>query len=84
MIKEKNIFETRRQMFETCISILSVRDVEHTLGCKALFGPNEIVTHLPLSEDIYDEDEYEEVYIARTLKDNMRILPLHCGPCEPA
>ena len=58
--------------------------VEHTLECKALIGPNEIVTHLPLSEDIYDNDEYEEVYIARTLKDNMRILPLHCGPCEPA
>ena len=50
-------------------------NVKHTLECTALIGPNEIVTYLPYFEDIYGDDEYEQVYIARILKDNMRRLP---------
>jgi hypothetical protein len=87
--ERKLIFQTRRQMLfkikthfrnmyidtvcEGCRTEEST--VEHTLECKALIGQNEIVTYLPLFKDIYGEDEYEQVYIARILKDNMRRLP---------
>ena len=50
---------------------------KHTLHCKQLIGQNEIVTYIPTFEDIYMDDENEQAYIARILKDNMRRLPMY-------
>ena len=48
---------------------------KHTLECITLLGRNELVTYLPCIEDLYGDDEDEQVYIARILKDNIRRLP---------
>ena len=48
---------------------------KHTLECKNLLGRNELVTYLPNIEDLYGEDENNQVYIARLIKDNIRRLP---------
>ena len=48
---------------------------KHTLNCSGLIGQNEIVTYLPHFEDIHGEDENEQVYIARVLRDNIGRLP---------
>ena len=42
----------------------------HTLVCTALLGGNEIVTYIPHIEDLYGENEDEQVYI--TIQDNIR------------
>ena len=47
----------------------------HTLECPILLGKNEIVTYLPIYEDIYGDDENEQVYISRLLRDNIERLP---------
>ena len=47
----------------------------HTLECAILLGKNEIVTYLPLYEDIYGDDEYEQAYTSRLLRDNLGRLP---------
>ena len=66
---------------------------KHTLECTILVGSNELVTYIPDIQDLYGDDEDEQVYIARILKDNIRRLPelgqsnekdCHLGPCEPA
>ena len=44
----------------------------HTLICNALMGGNEIVTYIPNIEDLYGENEDEQVYISRLLQDNIR------------
>ena len=48
---------------------------EHTMECISLIGRNELITYLPSYIDIYREDEDEQVYIARIIKDNMSRLP---------
>ena len=48
---------------------------KHTLYCRGLIGQNEIVNYWPYYEDIQGEDENEQVYIARVLRDNIRRLP---------
>ena len=47
---------------------------KHTLECNNLIGSNELVTYLPNIEDLYGDDEDEQVYISRILKDNIRRL----------
>ena len=42
-----------------------------TLNCSGLIGQNEIVTYLPHYEDIHGEDENEQVYIEKVLRDNI-------------
>ena len=51
---------------------LNESTTKHTLECVRLIGRNEIVTSY---HDIYGEDEDEQVYIARIIKDNMGRLP---------
>ena len=58
-------------------------NLKHTLNCPVLIGRNELVTYIPDCEDIYGENEDEQVYICRIFKDNLRRLP-DTGPCEPA
>ena len=48
---------------------------KHTLECVSLLGRNELVTYLPSIDDLYGDDEDEQVYVARILKDNIRRLP---------
>ena len=48
---------------------------KHTLECITLLGSNELVTYIPNIEDLYGDNEDEQVYIARILKDNIRRLP---------
>ena len=48
---------------------------KHTLECAYLLGRNELVTNLPLYEDLYGTDEEEQVYIARIIIDNLRRIP---------
>ena len=48
---------------------------KHTLLCNELLGSNELVIYIPNVEDLYGGDEYEQAYIARLLKDNIRRLP---------
>ena len=48
---------------------------KHKLECPVLLGKNELVTYLPDYEDLYEEDEDLQAYIARIFKDNLRRLP---------
>ena len=48
---------------------------KHTLECINLLGGNELVTYIPDIDDLYGDNEDEQVYIARILKDNIRRLP---------
>ena len=48
---------------------------KHTLECTSLIGSNELVTYIPDIQDLYGDNEDEQVYIARILKDNIRRLP---------
>ena len=50
---------------------------KHTLHCNSLLGRNEMVTYIPDILDLYGLDEYEQVYIARLLQDNIGRLPKH-------
>ena len=47
---------------------------KHTLECPVLLGKNKLVTYLPDYEDLYEEDEDLQAYIARIFKDNLRRL----------
>ena len=49
---------------------------KHTLECKSLLGRNEIVTYIPTYEDLFGEDEEEQIYIARIILDNLKRLPI--------
>ena len=40
----------------------------HTLECSSLLGGNELVTYIPCYEDLFGEDEAEQVYIARLIR----------------
>ena len=48
---------------------------KHTLQCNILLGRNELVTYIPDILDLYGEDEDEQAYIARLLRDNIARLP---------
>ena len=48
---------------------------QHTLHCNTLLGKNELVTYIPDILDLYGEDEDEQVYIVRLLRDNIGRLP---------
>ena len=52
---------------------LEESNIKHTLYM--LLGINELITYIPDIEDLYGNNEDEEVYIARLIKDNMRRLP---------
>ena len=49
---------------------------KHTLVCKELLTNSEIVTYIPSYQDIYSNDEDEEVYIARITQDNLGRIPV--------
>ena len=48
---------------------------KHTLECTSLIGSNELVTYIPDIQDLYGDDEDEQVYIARILRDDIQRLP---------
>ena len=48
---------------------------KHTLECPSLLGRNELVTYIPEYEDLFGNDEQEQWYIARLIKDNIERLP---------
>ena len=54
---------------------LEESNTKHTLQCNILLGRNELVSYIPDIEDLYGDDEDEQVYIARLIKDNMGRLP---------
>ena len=45
---------------------------KHTLECQSLLGRNEIVTYIPIFEDLFSEDEEDQVYISRIITDNLK------------
>ena len=49
---------------------------KHTLECKELLPNSEIVTYIPSYQDIYSNDEDEQVYIARIIQDNLGRIPV--------
>ena len=54
---------------------ISESTTKHSLECESLLGKNELVTYLPQYIDLYGDNEYEQVYIARIFRDNMKRLP---------
>jgi hypothetical protein len=51
-------------------------NTRHILECEKLFGQNELVTYIPLYEDLFGNQEEEQVYIARIIEENLRRLPV--------
>ena len=49
--------------------------IQHTLECKSLIEGNEVITYLPNHQDLYGDNEEEQVYVARIIQDNLRRLP---------
>ena len=49
--------------------------IQHTLECKSLIEGNEVITYLPNHQDLYGNNEEEQVYVARIIQDNLRRLP---------
>ena len=88
-MKKENIFQMRTKMcykikthfrnMHTTVICGGCKTHEsttkHTLECINLLGGNELVTYIPDIEDLYGDNEDEQVYIARILKDNIRRLP---------
>ena len=50
---------------------LEESNTKHTLQCNILMGRNDLVTYIPDVEDLYGDNEDEQVYKARLIKDNM-------------
>ena len=50
-------------------------NTKHISQCNILLGRNELITYIPDIEDLYGNNEDEQVYIPRLIKDNMRRLP---------
>ena len=48
---------------------------QHTLECKSLIEGNKVITYLPNHQDLYGNNEEEQVYVARIIQDNLRRLP---------
>ena len=49
---------------------------KHTLKCAALLGKNKIVTYILHYEDLFDNQEEEQVYISRIIEEKLRTLPI--------
>ena len=47
-------------------------NTKHILECNSLLGKNEIVTYLPNYEDLFSNEEEEQAYISRIIKENLR------------
>ena len=62
---------------------IEVSTTRHTLECVNLIGKNELITYLPNYSDLYGEDEDDQVYLARIVRDNLKRVPAAVGPCEP-
>ena len=62
---------------------MEVSTTRHTLECVNLISKNELITYLPNSSDLYGEDEDDQVYIARIVRDNLKRVTAAVGPCEP-
>ena len=48
---------------------------QQLLECSDLIGRNETITYIPRCQDLYGEDEDEQVYLARIIKDNLSRMP---------
>ena len=48
---------------------------QHILECSEIIGRNEIITYIPRYQDLYGEDEDEQVYLARIITDNLSRMP---------
>ena len=46
---------------------------QHVLECSKLIGKNEMLTYIPNYYDIFSEEVEEQLYVARILRENMRI-----------
>ena len=46
---------------------------QHVLECSKLIGKNEMLTYIPNYYDIFSEEVKEQLYVARILRENMRI-----------
>ena len=47
---------------------------KHALECSSLIGSNNLLTYIPKYVDLYGEDETKQVYIARLIRNNIKIL----------
>ena len=47
---------------------------KHALECSSLIEINELLTYIPKYKDLYGEDEEEQVYIARLIRNNLKRL----------
>ena len=66
-------------MYENCVCEGCQKDesnTQHILECNQLLGQNELVTYLPLYEDLFGNNEEEQVYISRIIADNLSRLPI--------
>ena len=45
------------------------------MECEKFLGQNELVTYIPYNEDLFGNQEEEQVYIARIIAENLRRLP---------
>ena len=50
-------------------------NTRHLLECEKLLGQNELVTYIPYYEDLFGNQEEEQVYIAMIIAENLRRLP---------
>ena len=68
----------RNMYFDTICDGCRVNEstTRHTLECPSLLGGNEIVTYIPYYEDLFGDDEEEQVYIARLIRNNCERLPV--------
>ena len=66
----KNNFRNMHK--DTVCEGCNVEKSKHTKECKELLGGNELVTYMPLYEDLFGTDKKEQVYIARIISDNLR------------
>ena len=47
---------------------------KHTLECETLLGKNQLFTYIPNYEDLFGNEEEEQVYISRIIEENLRRL----------
>ena len=48
---------------------------KHSLECHTLVGKNYLVTYSQQCNNLYGNDETEQAFIARIVRDNMKRLP---------
>ena len=51
-----------------------IYNTQHILECEKLLGSNEIVTYIPYYEDLFGNEEEEQVYTSRIVADNLKRL----------